>query len=211
MHLSVQCTTNFGPLLLCLLVTCLPPGAAGGRAPAARLESEQMAPCRGLCSIGHGDTGGAWVSRADCGWPARQLMTGLAGDETSSTDGSSRLVNTCGCWLLGAAANYPVPGLSLSVPGWLSRSTFIPLSDPDVSIYCRGPLNDGDDGDDYIITEEGHFLLQDLNGTGKSKLTHPAEPRTRKGKNKKRRGRGPVGNLIVGGRGGRPRRAPAVV
>lgn len=137
------------------------------------------------------DTGtrGAWVSRADCGWPARQLMTGLAGDETSSTDGSSRLVNTCGCWLLGAAANYPVPGLSLSVPGWLSRSTFIPLSDPDVSIAEGHSMTAMTAM--TILSPKGTFSFQDLNGTEKSKLTHPAETRTRKGKNKKRRGRGP--------------------
>lgn len=189
MHLSVQCTTNFGPLLLCLLVS-LPPARRVGGLPLRGWSPSRWLHAEVYVALDTG-TRGAWVSRADCGWPARQLMTGLTGDETSSTDGSSRLVNTCGCWLLGAAANYPVPGPSLSVPGWLSRSTFIPLSDPDVSIYCRGPLDDGDDGDDYIITEEGHFLLQDPNGTEKSKLTHPAETRTRKGKNKKRRGRGP--------------------
>lgn len=166
----------------CWFLSPPPPGAAGGRAPAARLESEQMAPCRGLCSIGHGDTGGAWVSRADCGWPARQLMTGLAGDETSSTDGSSRLVNTCGCWLLGAAANYPVPGLSLNPR--LAQSQYIHSLVGPRCIYCRGTLDDGDDGDDYIITE-GHFLPQDLNGTGKANSPTQQKPEREKEKTKK--------------------------
>lgn len=70
-------------------------------------------------------------------------------------DGSSRLVNTCSCWLLGAAAKPSSPrSLSLS-PAAGSVAVHVPLSDPDVS-YRRGHSMTAMTAMTYIITEE-HF------------------------------------------------------